>query len=81
MSDNGGRQVDRDLVAQGIDEGNIPSLLMVLVQLTGDRRWLAEPYAPHRARGLDDNDDGGLTEAIQARALMPCLRPPASCWT
>jgi 4-hydroxyacetophenone monooxygenase len=66
MPDASGKRVDRDLVAQGIDEGNIPSLLMVLVQLTGDRRWLGEPYAPRRARGLDDNDDGGLAESIQA---------------
>ncbi|MEA3216397.1 MAG: 4-hydroxyacetophenone monooxygenase, partial [Acidimicrobiia bacterium] len=27
---------------------NIPTLLMVLVQLTGDTRWLEDPYKPHR---------------------------------
>jgi 4-hydroxyacetophenone monooxygenase len=39
---------------------NIPTLIAVLVHLTGDRSWLHPPYAPERARGLDDNDDGGL---------------------
>ena len=44
---------------------NLPTLLMVLAQLTGERRWLEPPYAPTRTRGMDDNDSGGLPEAIQ----------------
>ena len=41
---------------------NIPTLVPVLVQLTGDERWLEDPYRPRRQRGLGDNDDGGLPE-------------------
>ncbi len=44
---------------------NLPTLLMVLAQLTGERRWLEPPYAPTRTRGMDDNDSGGLPEPIQ----------------
>lgn len=44
---------------------NIPTLLLVLVQLTGDLRWLDDPYRPSRTRGLGDNDSGGLPENIQ----------------
>lgn len=44
---------------------NLPTLIAVLVHLTGDDRWLHAPYAPKRARGLDDNDDGGLPQDIQ----------------
>ena len=33
----------------------MPSLVAVLYQLTGDERWLREPYAPTRSRGMDDN--------------------------
>ena len=44
---------------------NIPTLVPVLVQLTGDERWLEEPYRPLRQRGLGDNDDGGLPEDVQ----------------
>ena len=44
---------------------NIPTLVPVLVQLTGDERWLEEPYKPLRQRGLGDNDDGGLPEDVQ----------------
>lgn len=55
-----------ELLSQGIAQANIPTLLMVLVQMTGDMKWLAAPYAPRRGKGLDDNDMGGLPDAIQA---------------
>jgi len=54
-----------ELLKEGIAQANVPSLLMVLVQMTGDLSWLEPPYAPRRSRGLDDNDTGGLSEAIQ----------------
>jgi 4-hydroxyacetophenone monooxygenase len=47
-------------------EANIPVLLMLLVQLTGDLRWLEDPYCPSRQVGVSDNDDGGLPETVQA---------------
>ena len=50
---------------EAIDNANVPTLLMVLVHLTGDRRWLHEPYRPTRTRGLDDNDTGGLPDDVQ----------------
>ncbi len=58
--------VDRVLLRQGVDEANIPALLMVLVQLTGDHKYLEPPYAPRRGKGLDDNDSGGLPDEVQA---------------
>jgi 4-hydroxyacetophenone monooxygenase len=58
-------QIDLDKLRQGVEQGNIPTLLMVLVQLTGDEKWLEEPYVPRRARGLDDNDTGNLPLKIQ----------------
>ena len=59
-------QSDDTLFAQAIEVANIPTLLMVLVQLTGDERWLEAPYRPTRVRGMGDNDSGGLTDAAQA---------------
>lgn len=56
---------DRDRLAQAVAIANIPTLLMVLVQMTGDRKWLQEPYRPRRGRGIGDNDTGGLGEDIQ----------------
>jgi 4-hydroxyacetophenone monooxygenase len=37
----------------------------MLVQFTGETRWLEEPYLPTRNRGLDDNSTGGLPAPIQ----------------
>ncbi len=56
---------DFDQLKLGIDQANIPTLLLVLVQLTGDQKWLRDPYAPRRGRGVDDNDSGNLSEDIQ----------------
>jgi 4-hydroxyacetophenone monooxygenase len=45
---------------------NIPTLLMVIYQVTGDPRWLEPPYQPTRTKGLSDHDSGGLPEEVQA---------------
>ena len=52
---------------------NIPTLLMVLVQLSGDKHWLEAPYKPKRPRGVDDNDSGGLSEEIQQEIRAAAL--------
>lgn len=59
--------------AEAISTANVPTLLMVLVQLTGDLRWLEEPYRPARARGMNDNDSGGLPDRIQAEVRQAAL--------
>jgi 4-hydroxyacetophenone monooxygenase len=64
---------DKQRFAQAVAIANIPTLLMVLVQLTGDLRWLEEPYRPSRGRGVNDNDTGGLPEAIQAEIRTGAL--------
>ena len=45
---------------------NVPTLLMVIYQVTGDERWLEPPYQPTRTKGLSDHDSGGLPDSIQA---------------
>jgi 4-hydroxyacetophenone monooxygenase len=52
-------------VFEAVRSANIPALIPTLAMYTGDERWLREPYAPARQRGLDDNHDGGLPPAIQ----------------
>lgn len=59
------QEVDWDLLRRGVALANIPALLMVLYQITGEDKWLKEPYAPSRAAGLDDNDSGQLPNAVQ----------------
>lgn len=57
--------IDWELLGKGLDLANIPSLLMVLYQMTGLDQWLNEPYMPKRSTGLDDNDSGQLPDDIQ----------------
>ena len=62
---------------QGIALANVPTLACMLVQLTGDRRWIEGRYIPTRVRGLDDNDSGGLPHEVQEeirRAALDALR-------
>lgn len=54
-----------DWLAAAVACANVPTLACVLVHLTGERRWIAPPYAPSRTRGLEDNDDGGLPIVVQ----------------
>jgi 4-hydroxyacetophenone monooxygenase len=60
-------------LAVALADANIPTLLLVLAQLTGDDRWLDEPYRPARGRVLDDNDSGGLPEEIQQEVREAAL--------
>jgi 4-hydroxyacetophenone monooxygenase len=75
MSSNG-RPLS-DLAAQldvALPEANIPILLMVLHQLTGDQRWMSDEFRPSRARGLTMNPSGGLTDAAQAEVRAAARR-------
>jgi len=66
MTDTSGLAQDRHTrFSEAVAIANVPTLLMVLVQMTGDLRWLDAPYAPQRGRGLDDNDSGGLPADVQ----------------
>jgi 4-hydroxyacetophenone monooxygenase len=50
---------------KAVGDANIPTLLMVLVQLTGDDRWIRPPYNVQKGKGLEDNDTGGLSDTLQ----------------
>ncbi|HWE55737.1 MAG TPA: NAD(P)/FAD-dependent oxidoreductase [Acidimicrobiales bacterium] len=56
--------MDLGMLSQAVAAANLPTLLMVLFQLTGDRRWLEDPYRPSRRFGMDPNDSGGFPDAI-----------------
>lgn len=64
MSESTAHLEERELRA-ALDVANIPTLLLVLAHLTGEDRWLQEPYRPRRGPVLDDNDSGSLPEEIQ----------------
>ena len=59
------RPVSAVELAAALEHANLPTLLLSLAQLTGEDRWLRDPYRPTRAKGLSDNDDGGLAPGVQ----------------
>ncbi len=65
-SDEGLKELSREQIGMAVASANVPTLLMLVFQVTGDERWLAEPYLPTRGRGLGDHDDGGLPPRVQA---------------
>ncbi len=69
----GRSDLETDALAAALEDANLPTLLMVLVYLTGDSRWLEPPYRPHRPRGLSDNDSAGLPAEVQAEVRAAAL--------
>jgi 4-hydroxyacetophenone monooxygenase len=70
---------EQRFLLEGVAKANVPTLIPVLVQLTGETRWLEPPYAPRRGRGLDDNDTGGLPDPIRDE-IKTAAREAISNW-
>ncbi len=77
---------DYDRLKSAIAKANIPTLLPVLYQLTGDKQWLQARYRPTRTRGMEEHSDGGLpshvrdeirTATVKAVLAWADGRPPA----
>lgn len=58
-------QLTPEQIRSAVSIANVPTLLMVAFQFTGDEKWLRAPYLPTRGKGLADHDDGGLPLSIQ----------------
>ena len=58
--------LDELALRTALAEADIRVLLPVLVHLTGDRRWLEEPFRPVRDVRLFADPSGGLDEEVQA---------------
>ncbi len=60
---------------EALMEASIPTLLMCLAQLTGDDKWLREPYLPRRDTNLFHDETGGLPDEVQndVRAAMAAV--------
>lgn len=52
-------------LSKALKVANLPTILMVLVHLTGDKKWLSARYECSYIRGLDENDSGGLPDEVQ----------------
>ena len=66
-------QINRTDLSRAIIAANIPTLLMVLVHITGDGAWLRFPFKPSKPRALNLNDSGGLSDELQHEVRERCL--------
>jgi 4-hydroxyacetophenone monooxygenase len=74
------RPIDEARLEQALLAANMPTLTMVLFQLTGDQRWLNDPYRPERASGLGPNDSGGFPDAV-AEEIRRCAASAIMVWS
>jgi 4-hydroxyacetophenone monooxygenase len=65
--------MDEAELRSALDEADVRVLLMVLVHLTGDRRWMQAPYLPVRDVRLFADESAGLDEALQAEVRETVL--------
>ena len=61
-------------VEANIAEADIPVLLMVLVHLTGERKWIEAPYLPARDLAFFPDKSGGLLQELQDEIRAAALR-------
>ncbi|RZT86664.1 4-hydroxyacetophenone monooxygenase [Pseudonocardia sediminis] len=60
------RPIDTERLTTAVESANLPTLAMVTFHLTGDERWLADPFRPTKAPGLSPHDGGGFDAATAA---------------
>ena len=68
LSDVLAEPVGDDELRSYLASANIPSLLITVYQLTGDEKWISEPFLPlpqQRGTASADDDTGGLTAEQQ----------------
>src|SRR5581483_648906 len=61
-------------LAAALEHANLPTLLLCMAQITGEERWLQDPYVPTPPRGPGDGDDGGFSEELQRSIRADALR-------
>ncbi|MCA1371612.1 NAD(P)/FAD-dependent oxidoreductase [Bradyrhizobium sp. BRP14] len=62
----------RQRIAEALPSANIPTLLLLLYQFTGDEYWLNPPLIPVKS-GWGDNDSGGLADELQTEIRNAAL--------
>jgi 4-hydroxyacetophenone monooxygenase len=73
QSNDPGAAMYSNEMREAIQHASIPTLLMCLVQLTRNERWLEPPYRPARDKRLFPDDSGGLDEVAQEQVRSAML--------
>lgn len=71
--EDGRGEVTRADIAAALAAADVPVLLMVLVHLTGERKWIEPPYQPGRDPSFFADESGGLPKDVQARVRAAAL--------
>jgi len=77
---NPGCPIDETRLVEAVRVANLPTLTMVLFQLTGEQRWLEDPYRPSRSAGLGPNDSGGFPREV-ADEIRRCAVSAVMAWS
>ena len=68
-SDETGKKtsLSREDLSRAVQDADLRVLLIVLFQVSGDRKWLEEPFRPRRDVNLIADEQAGFAEDIQAQ--------------
>ncbi|MBT8447797.1 MAG: NAD(P)/FAD-dependent oxidoreductase, partial [Gammaproteobacteria bacterium] len=67
------RRVSREELQEALAAADVPVLLMVLTQLTGEARWISPPFLPRREIYFFADESGGLPENLQDEVRASAL--------
>ncbi len=73
VADTASSDLFRQRIEQALPSANIPTLLLLLYQFTGDDYWINAPFEPKKSR-WDDNDSGGLSTELQEEVRVAALK-------
>jgi 4-hydroxyacetophenone monooxygenase len=73
--------LDDAALSAGLAKANVPTLLMLIVALTGEMSWLDPSLQPRRPRGLGDDDTGGLSADLQEQVREEARRAIKAWWS
>ena len=65
---------DRNRLQAALAEADLRVLLMVMFQISGEERWLQEPYRARRDVKLIADEDAGFTPDVQAEIRAAALQ-------
>ena len=67
-------KLDIEKLQQAVDAADLRVLLMVMFQMSGDRRWLEAPYRPKRDVKLIADEAAGFPDHIQAEIKAAAVK-------
>jgi 4-hydroxyacetophenone monooxygenase len=64
---------DPDQIRRAVDGASLSALVMVLFQISGDKKWLSDRFRPRRIHGISADRSAGLGDIEQAEVKQAAL--------